>query len=168
MEQNKELLLSSIKEAMKGELISVSNYKQAAMQATDGDVVKFFSLRMEEEKIHYNYLLKFYRWIQKDEEIPANGIDLKEVENHPAVFTKEFHDRIGQDQILFSAISNAILLEKNAMIYYQQKAEETENLKLKSFYEQMAKWEKNHYDDVLKISKEAEEKFWELNNFAPF
>jgi rubrerythrin len=168
MKEQNEKLLAVIKEAMKGELNSITNYKFAADSADDAEVKDFFLERMKEEQRHYNYLLEYYQFFSKEENISEETRQLSDIAHHAQVFTPNFMRRISANQVLFSAISVAILLEKNAMQFYQNQAEKAIAPELRKFFKLMAKWEGIHYDEVMEISKQAEEKYWQMNDFVPF
>lgn len=164
----KENLLASLKKAMQGEMDSVTLYKNAAAHSADPEVKDFFIARGEEEKHHYNYLLKYYQEISNDMQPSDMSGELKAFKDMNPIFSGNFLKRIGEDQYLFSAISTALLLEKDAIDHYRKCSEETDNLTLKSFYNLLVTWEQVHYDDLLVIQKESETYYWELNNFEPF
>ena len=79
-----------------------------------------------------------------------------------------FLRRIGEDQYLFSAISTALLLEKDAIDHYRKSSKETDTLTLKSFFDILVTWEQKHYDDLLQIQKDSEGYYWDKNQFQPF
>ena len=164
----KENLLASLKKAMQGEMDSVTLYNNAAAHSADGEVKEFFSSRGEEEKRHYNYLLKYYQEISSDQQPSDMSGELKAFKDLNPIFSGSFLKRIGEDQYLFSAISTALLLEKDAIDHYRKCSEETDNITLQSFYNLLVTWEQVHYDDLLVIQKESETYYWELNNFEPF
>jgi rubrerythrin len=76
--------------------------------------------------------------------------------------------RIGEDQALFSAISTALLLEKDAIDHYRKCEQETDILTLKSFFRLLTQWEMKHYEELAEIQKASERYYWEANNFEPF
>lgn len=161
-------MMRSLKKAMQGEMDSVTMYKSAAGYSSDPEVKEFFLSRMKEEERHYNSLLEYYNLVNEDK-------DLSDIENTLAfenlvdsIFSSTFIKRIGGDQVLFSAISTALLLEKNAIEFYSKCEQETENKALQSFYGVMVKWETKHYEDLVEIQKEAEEYYWQINDFQPF
>lgn len=164
----KEQLLDTLRQAMKSEMDSVTVYNSAAEHSQDSEVKEFFAERREEERQHYNYLLQIYQEISNDLQ-PSDLLDRMHPKiNENVIFTPEFLRRIGEDQILFSAISTALLLEKDAIEYYRKAMNETDILTLKSFYEMLVKWEGKHYDDLLQVQKESEEYYWRINQFEPF
>jgi len=163
----KEDLLRSIKKAMQGEMDSVTLYQSAAEHAKDPEVKEFFHRRREEERAHYNYLLQYYQEISNDLQPSDLSRELNAQKPMNPIISDAFLKRIGEDQFLFSAISTALLLEKDAIEHYRQ-CGETDNLTLKSFYGILEKWEMKHYEDLLKIQKDAEEYYWRINQFEPF
>ncbi len=160
---NKEML-SALKNAMRGEMDSISIYQNALANSKDPEVIRFFNNMVEEERRHYNYLLKYYKAITNEETLKI--IDTTDTEN--MIFTDNFLMRIGSNQMLFSAISVATLLEKNAFEFYQRSFEQADDEVLKKFFEKMVIWEKKHYDDLIKIADEAENTYWQKNKFEPF
>ena len=160
---NKETL-TALKNAMRGEMDSINIYQNALANSKDAEVISFFNIMVEEERRHYNYLLEYYKTITNEEELKI--IDTKDTEN--MIFTDNFLMRIGSNQMLFSAISVATLLEKNAFEFYQKSADQTDDIVLKKFFEKMVIWEKQHYDDLNKIADEAEKTYWQKNRFEPF
>ncbi|MDD4310678.1 MAG: ferritin family protein [Candidatus Cloacimonetes bacterium] len=164
----KEQLLASLKKAMQGEMDSVTLYGNAADHAADAEVKQFFSSRKEEERLHYNYLLQYYQEISSDVQPSDLAKSIRVSFNENPMISDTFLKRIAEDQLLFSAISTALLLEKDAIEHYRKSMEEAENLTLKSFYELMIRWEGKHYDDLLLVQKEAEQYYWQINQFEPF
>lgn len=163
----KETLLQAVKKAMQGEMDSVTLYQNAADHATDIEVKDFFRSRREEERLHYNYLLQYYQTISNDLNPGELSITLSTEAVNP-IFSDDFIRRIGEDQYLFSAISTALLLEKDAFEHYRKCSLETDNPALKDFFGQLEKWELRHYDELSHIQKHAEVHYWQINHFEPF
>ncbi len=166
---NKSKLLEAIKGGLKGELESINNYKRALENADENSVVAFLEGRIEEEKLHFNYLLEYYNQINGCDSGDGFDLDVPELPAQESpLISAEFIKRIAGKQILFSCFSTAALLEKNAMDFYRACAADTEIPELNDFFEMMTEWESVHYQDILNIQKEAEGFFWEVNQFAPF
>lgn len=166
--KNKDELLALLKKAMQGEMDSITLYQDAADHSTDEEVKSFFNERRDEEKKHYNYLLKYYQQLSEGEELVDFKADFDALgERHP-IISKEFVRRVGEDQYLFSAISTALLLEKNAIDHYRESANRTKSDTLGKFFAFMEEWEKRHYDDLGDVQKEAERYYWDINKFEPF
>ena len=161
--KNKEMI-TALKNAMRGEMDSINIYKNALSNAKDEEVINFFNNMVEEEQRHYNYLIEYYQTITNEKKLEA--IDTKDTEN--MIFSENFIKRIGSNQMLFSAISVATLLEKNAFEFYQKSFDQADDEVLKKFFEKMVIWEKKHYDDLINIADEAENTYWQKNRFEPF
>jgi len=164
----KENLLNALKKAMQGEMDSVTLYDNAGKHSTDSEVRDFFNQRRDEEKRHYNYLLKYYQEISHDLQPSDLQAEISSIPGINPIISADFLKRIGGNQYLFSAISTALLLEKDAIDHYRRSSNETDNLTLKSFFNLLVSWEQVHYDDLLNIQKEAEAYYWEINDFEPF
>ncbi len=166
----KKKILDALKKGMKGEMDSINLYQQAADNAEEGgEVEDFFEERIDEEKTHYNYLLKYYKAIKNDKSIKDISKEFPSVEEEKSpIISDEFYKRIGEKQYLFSAISTAALLELESIKHYEKWASLSEEKELKDFYQKLADWERQHYEDVLEIEKEAEKEYWIKNRFTPF
>lgn len=164
----KEDMLKAIKKAMQGEKDSVTLYEKAADHAAEPEVKEFFTSRAKEEQRHFNYLLKYHQEIAGDKPLSAPDPELTEVREDDSFFSEAFVRRIGEDQYLFSAISTALLLEKDAFEHYKENAAKAQQPELKQFFELLAKWEMLHYDELLRVQQEAERFYWDLNAFEPF
>jgi rubrerythrin len=164
----KEQLIASIKKAMQGEMDSVNLYQNAADKSSDTEVKDFFLQRREEERLHYNYLLDYYQQLTNDIQPDDISAKLKQENLEKSIFSDSFVRRIGEDQALFSAISTALLLEKDAIDHYRKCEQETDILTLKSFFRLLTQWEMKHYEELAEIQKASERYYWEANNFEPF
>nr|MDK2850943.1 hypothetical protein [Candidatus Cloacimonadota bacterium] len=165
---DKTKLIDSIKKAMQGERDSVNLYQSAADHCGDPEVKNFFHERRDEERLHYNYLLDYYQQISNDMQPSDISGEILPKNLEDSIFSDSFIRRIGKDQVLFSAISTALLLEKDAIDHYRKCEKETDITALKTLFNALTKWEMRHYDDLLQIQKEAEVYYWQENRFEPF
>ncbi|HDS03521.1 MAG TPA: hypothetical protein ENN72_07440 [Firmicutes bacterium] len=165
---NHDSLKNALQEGLMAEMDSVVLYETASKKA-DGEVKDFFVQRAEEEKSHYNYLLDLYKKIDERDMSGWQGIEKAEGEKpYSPVISDDFLKRIAKDQILFSAMSTAALLEIKSVDFYRRKKEEAHEPVLKRFFASMEQWEKEHYETVLKIQEEAKQFYWDINRFEPF
>jgi rubrerythrin len=166
--QNKKEILIAMRKAMQGEIDSINLYQESAIKSTDKEVKKFFCERVEEEKKHYNFLLKAYKDIDTDKSPVDLTIELTNSHPYTPIINPDFVKRLAENSFIFSAISTGILLEKTSFDYYEKQAQEAQIDEIKKLYNVLADWEKTHYDDLLKLQKETEKIYWEINNFEPF
>ncbi len=163
----KQELLEAIRKGIMAERDSIELYEKGLHSAEDDEVRSFFQERIDEETRHYSYLVRYYKDIEDDRELKDLSEGLPGTEGEK-IFSEEFLRRIGEKQTLFSAISTAVLLEKDSLQHYKNLAQDAEQPELRSFFSQMGRWETEHYIDVLNIQKEAEKFYWELNDFEPY
>jgi rubrerythrin len=161
---NKSNMITSLKNAMRAELDSIFVYNNALANAKDVEVITFFRNMVKEERTHYNMLLDYYQTITNEDKLKA--MDTTGTVN--TIFTDDFNKRIASNQVLFSAVSVAVLLEKNASEFYGKAAKETNDIVLKEFFLKMESLEKEHYDMLNEIAKEAENFYHSENRFVPF
>ena len=162
-------LLEALKDGIKAELDSINLYQHGLNNTEDDEVIKFLANRIEEEKIHYNFLVEYYHQINTGNirsvempEIPDNYAELN------TFVSKSFFTAFSQNQILFSTLSLAALLEKKSMDHYRKCAQEAENKEMRIFFNLMVEWEAKHYEEIIMIQKEAEREYWSMNQFEPF
>ena len=161
---NKSNMITSLKNAMRAELDSIFVYNNALANAKDVEVITFFRNMVKEERTHYNMLLDYYQTITNEDKLKA--MDTTGTVN--TIFTDDFNKRIASNQVLFSAVSVAVLLEKNAFEFYGKAAKETDDIVLKEFFLKMESLEKEHYYMLNEIAKEAETFYHSENRFVPF
>ncbi len=164
---NKELLIRAVRKCIKAELDSVHNYQNALNNSDDREVIEFFNERIAEEKRHYNFLIQYAKEITENTTLTDFSEELT-LRNKESIFSDSFLRRIAEKQILFSAISTAVLLEKDSLQFYKNLAQDVDSPILRTFFNKMGTWETEHYLDVLNIQKQAEEYYWQINNFEPF
>jgi rubrerythrin len=165
---NNEQLLDALKSGIRAELDSVNLYQQALDASQDEEVRSFFQDRITEEKRHYNYLVKYFEDVEQNKKLIDVTKGIQNEDQHEKIFSDNFLERIGEKQTLFSAISTAVLLEKDALQYYKNLAQDVDDPELASFFNRMGHWETEHYLDVLHIQKQAEKYYWQQNSFEPF
>ncbi len=165
----KEEMLEALKGGIKGELDSINLYQYALDNCDDDEVAEFLENRVEEEKQHYNYLITYYNTIAEDENIKESVLRLSDLPNEiSGIISENFIEQIASKQILFSTLSTAALLEKNSIDFYRKCAQKSTIPELKELFAKLSEWEAQHYDDIMKIQKEAEHEYWQLNDFEPF
>ena len=165
---SRETMLEALAGGLRGEMDSVTVYSEAAGRC-HGDVKDFFLERMEEEKQHYNWLLDYYQQLTLGE-LPVEDRrgEHDSVPESSPIITGEFLKRIGENQYLTTAIATAVLLEFTAMEHYRKAADEAEDPRVAELFGELARWESEHYDAMLKIQEESRKYWFDAQSFAPF
>jgi rubrerythrin len=156
--------------AMKSEVEGREMYKIAADRTDDEKAREVFTYLSEEENKHFEALEKMYHSALKGEEIEIPDIPrlVRFDDLESPIFSKDFKNRIGDRHFEMTALSIALRLEHDSSEFYRKMAEETDDAKLKSFFEKLAAWENEHYEALNHEIQFLEDEYYEKNNFSPF
>ena len=164
-------VLEAVKLGLKGELDSVTIYSEA-FERSSGEVAVFFADRVAEEKRHYNWLLKYYNEMLGGTMPNYNlAAEVFGMEEQSPIVTADFLKRVGESQYLVTAVASAALLEANAVKHYRAAAEKAgakRNAALRDFFNSLAGWEEQHYEDLMRIQEESRQHWFDAQNFEPF
>lgn len=84
------------------------------------------------------------------------------------IFTKKFKEQAEGATFEMGVLSIGKQLESNAIAYFSQAAEKTSEEEVKSFYNFIADWEREHFEALDYLLKEIRSDFWSGSSFAPF
>lgn len=162
-----DAVLAAIKAGMKGELDSVTVYQDAADIAT-GEVKRFFAERAEAERMHFNYLLGYYR-SKVVNLTPEKNVEADLAGSwRSAIVGDAFLGQVAGSRQLSAAVTAAIHLEFDAVRLYRDWLARTQGAELRSLLQTLVDWEERHYADLLLMQEELQRRFFDLNNFEPF
>ncbi|MBI9105379.1 MAG: ferritin family protein [Spirochaetales bacterium] len=164
---SKKNMIEAVAEGIKGELDGISIYEAAAERSL-GEIKEFFLDRAAEEKMHYNWLASYYRKLMKAEDADVDLLPGVLPDKPSPIISVEFLERIGSDSFLSAAISSSILLELNAIDHYRKSAEISDDLDVKMLFTELADWEKDHYEMLLKIQEDSRQSWYNAQSFEPF
>jgi rubrerythrin len=149
--ENQELI-KYLKIALKNEEESSKLYHDVAEQAINSEVKDFFFRLEKDEKSHFNNLMKYYQRIKEMDNL--NGFVLKNEDNiepSKSIFTDEFITEIASKKTILTAMKIAATKEKNAMEFYKECINVTDNEELKTFFHQLSTWEEGHLENILSM-----------------
>ncbi len=66
-----------------------------------------------------------------------------------------------------AALSIGILLEKQALEFYTRQAEVSQDVNVRDFFLELANWEEEHYQMLLREDEALKEEYWSENRFEP-
>lgn len=161
-------LIEAIKSGLKGELDSITIYSDAAAKA-DGEVKAFFLERAAEEKRHHDWLLVYWKELEGGK-TPARNLASEAAAQsaRSPLLSQDFLKRVGESQVLSTAVAAATLLEANAIKHYADAAGKAPAGALRSFLESLSKWEARHYEELLRIQDESRRFWFDSHHFEPF
>ncbi|MBN1357128.1 ferritin family protein [bacterium] len=126
----------------------------------------FSSMAMEEEK-HIDILTKQYISLREDGKLKVTDFPHSTGTFTDKILSGKIKDEISSSGYEAAAISAALALEQNAVKFYTDRAEATDDPFEQDLYQWLADWEKTHYDVLLAIDNELKEKIWFDQQFWP-
>jgi rubrerythrin len=156
--------------AMQGEIEGRELYVIAAERSKDTKAREVFSFLAQEEDSHFEALKGMYHSYLRDEELPIPELPrLVDFEDATSpIFSREFKKSLEGKHFEMSALSIALKLEKDSFQFYGSMADESDDAKLKAFFEKLSAWEKDHYDALNREIAYLEGDYFTENRFSPF
>lgn len=170
MSEATQRITEGLKKAIRFEGDGHNFYMMAANNTSDPKGREVFEMLAREEMKHMQFLRAQYDSYLKTGKpdtsvaLPPHGA-LKG--DHP-IFSEKLKDRIGDAHMEMSALSIGIQLELNSIQFYKQEAQATDNDEVERFYTELADWEQEHYDALLRQQESLKEDYWAAGGFAPF
>ncbi|NIM97488.1 MAG: hypothetical protein GTO24_05205 [candidate division Zixibacteria bacterium] len=140
-------LLNVLKKAIKVEMDGYHFYQAAAARTRDPKGKAAFRSLAQDELDHKNVLEGLHQAIK-------NKLDFKfrqkrdkrrpTTRSRSPIFSPEFKKKIKDDHFELSVLRIGQLLERNSMEFYSQHAKSSRQRDLKSLFNFLAKWEKDH------------------------
>ena len=161
--------LDILKQALLLERRGYSFYQTASEQSKDPIVKEFFSMMAQEENAHVAVLTTQFKSYKTDKKFTNFTFDHSKV-SHMAtkVLNKETQNRIASADFEAAAISAALLMEEQAVQFYSEQAQSTDDTEEKKLYNWLSEWETTHLRFLAEIDKKLTESIWNDNNFWPF
>lgn len=169
MKDEMEDILQGLQIAIKSENDGHFFYDMAAKITDDPKGREMFEKLAQEERNHLEFLKSQREAILKDGQVNADlklGPHLVPVGSSP-IFSDELTMRIEEAHYEMTSLSVGIQLELNAMMFYLARAEETKNDTVRTFYKDLAEWERGHYNLLLNQQEALKEEYWTENRFSP-
>ncbi|HNS96563.1 MAG TPA: ferritin family protein [Polyangiaceae bacterium] len=170
MDETTRNLMVGLREAMQAERYGQAFYQNAAMTTADPQGKEVFEQLAREEREHFEFLAAHYKSLLTHQ-TPAAGVRLvghAKVDSASPIFSSQLHARIKEAHFEMSALAIAVQLELNAITHYRAMAEKTSIPEVKRFFEELASWEKSHYDAFLHQQQALQDEYWTASGFSPF
>lgn len=160
-------LRTAVLEGLKGELEIMTVYKDAA-SVQRSEVGDFFREMAMEEKLHYNWLLWYYKQL-RDRRIPEANLAEKSLaaEGRGSYIKESFVRSVGENLRLVTAVAAAVLLESESVRRYRKESENKDVPALSEFFGVLADWEDRHYRDLLLVQEGADRYWFDSQTFEP-
>jgi rubrerythrin len=157
-------------DAIKAESDGYSFYKMAALSARDEKGRQMFEQLADEELDHKRYLTAQYKSVRETGKVDGKVKLGKRADLSGAspIFSDQIKARLQDAQFEMSALSIGIQLEQGSMGYYREQAEKAADPQVRELFEELAAWERGHYDALLRQQEALKDDFWHGGGFSPF
>lgn len=170
MSSDTENLADSLRKAAMAELEGHNFYMMAANTTTDQKGKEVFTLLAREEMDHFKFLKTHYESVQESGKLSKtaklgarSGFD-----DAWPIFSAELKRRAGEAHYEMTALAVGIQLEQDAMKFYSEQSQKVADPVAQNFFQELAEWEKGHYNALLKQQESLKHDYWEGAGFEPF
>lgn len=163
-------ILEGLKKAIAAERDGYNFYLMAAASTEDPKGRDVFRQLADEELEHERYLRGHYKAMAETGQLDP-GLKLggrHELSGPHPIFSEELRTRAASAHFEMSAVSIGAQLELNAIQFYKGEAEAAGDPAVVAFYEELAAWEKGHYDALSLELQGLREDYWSDAGFSPF
>jgi rubrerythrin len=170
MAQAKEQIREILRKAYQIEVDGYTFYSMAAERADKPAVQELFDKLARDEVQHKAYL-KSVMGSFEDKGIEAFNIqhrapDLKAFT--ATIFTDRFREQAHGADFELGVLSIGMTLETNAINYFSGAARDATEDEVRSFYQFLTDWEKQHLDALQSLHSGVRQEFWQSSGFSPF
>lgn len=130
--------------AMQTELEGYEFYKVAAAKCKDDGAKRMFESLAKDEAEHHKILRDRYYSIVEGKGFKAPKIPKSKLRIKSPVFSKAFLDSKKQKHFEMSALTVGILLEQNAIEFFNVQAAKAKDADAKKMFKGLAEWEGEH------------------------
>lgn len=142
----------------------------AAGNTSDPKGKEVFEMLAREELAHVRFLRTQYDSVIKSG-APDKSVKLPKHQSlqgdHP-IFSDRLRGRIKDAHMEMSALAIGIQLELSSIQFYKGEADAADDDAVKEFYTELADWEKEHYEALLRQQDSLKEDYWAAGGFSPF
>jgi rubrerythrin len=147
-----EQLLKVLKEAVNVEMDGYHFYNSAAARTKDSKGKAVFSSLAQDELDHRNVLLGLHKAIKDrtDFKLERKRYKSKVTKRSKSpIFSAGFKKKIKEDHFELSALRIGQLLERSSQEFYIKHAKRSNNRDLRSLFNFLAEWEKDHLKALI-------------------
>lgn len=170
MDATRKALTDGLLKAIEAEVDGYHFYMMAARTTTDARGREVFEQLAREEVDHHNFLKAQYRSIAETGRVDASvklGSRATLTGAHP-IFSPDLKERAKSVNYEMSSLSIGCQLELSAVQFYSAEASKAADAAVKRFYEELAGWERGHYDALNRQLEALRGENWDTMRFSPF
>jgi rubrerythrin len=170
MKDSVRFITEGLLKAIKAEHDGHYFYLSAARNTEDVQGKAVFQLLADEEREHMNFLRAQYESYMATGRADGSvslGMKKKLLGESP-IFSPAIKKHIKQAHYEMSALSIGIMLEQNAVAFYDSQAKAVEDSSAKDLYAQLADWERGHLHALIQQESALKSDYWSEAGFEPF
>jgi rubrerythrin len=159
----------ALRQAMHLETEGEHFYRMAASSSEDPGGRRTFSELADEERKHYDFLKLQLGAVVKTGAVDERAqLGITRFSSEHPVFSQEIRLRLKQAHFEVTALSIGIQLERNSIDFYQERARETGDARVREFFADLALWEQGHLAMLRREADRLRDDYWQSAHFAPF
>ncbi|MBI5017022.1 MAG: ferritin family protein [Deltaproteobacteria bacterium] len=160
--------LEILKNALLLERRGQAFYAKVAEQASSPAVKDFFGLMADEEGRHIDALSDQYRaYLRQGAFLELDTPDGASAGFATSVLSDRLRREISAADFEAAAIGAAMMMERDAVRLYGDRARATADPDERALYEWLATWEAGHLEFLARVEREVTESVWNDNRFWP-
>jgi rubrerythrin len=170
MNDSMERIGQALLDAMRAEHEGQHFYMMAAATTQDPKGKEIFEQLAREELEHAHFLRDQYRSLRETGAVDASrklGTPIALGGGSP-IFSDAIRDRLQDAQFEMTALAVAAQLELDAQRFYNDQAQATGDVAIKTFFLELAEWEAGHHRALTAQQDSLKEEYWAKSGFAPF
>ncbi|MBZ5588390.1 MAG: ferritin family protein [Acidobacteriia bacterium] len=167
---NREAVLDILRKAYQIEVDGFTFYSMTAERAEKPAVQELFA-KLAEDEIQHQAFLRSIAGVYSTKGVEAFKLNLRSPDLRAitqAVFTGKFREQAAGAEFEMGVLSIGMTLETNAVTYFSNAAASGGQPEIKTFYQFLADWEKQHYDALKGLYNSVRTDFFAAGSFAPF
>ncbi|MDZ7335719.1 MAG: ferritin family protein [candidate division KSB1 bacterium] len=142
-------------------------YEVTAKNTQSDAVREIFETMAAEEQKHIEILSRHYEHLIRDGKLSSEDYDSTHGWVNAEVLTKKVRDQISAASYEAAAITAAMAMEENAVNFYSQRAQTTNQPLEKELFDWLSNWEKTHLQFLSALDNELKQSVWYDNRFWP-
>ncbi len=167
--QNREVILDILRKSYQIEADGHTFYAMTAARASKPAVQELFEKLAADEVEHQAFLRQVATSYDKDGLAAfrtGKASDWSAISQ--AIFTGKFREQAAGSEFEMAALSIGMTLENNAITYFSGAASQATDAEVRTFYQFLADWEKQHLEALRNLYNSVRQDFWSGGGFSPF
>ena len=170
MDAASQRMAEGIQQAIKAEVDGYHFYMMAARSTEDEQGRSVLQSLAQDELEHVRFLKAQHAALLATG-LPDEKVQLgarAELKGASPIFSAGLLARAGEAHFEMSALSIGVQLELGAVQFYDAQAKAAPHPRVRAFFEELADWERGHYQALLRQQEAMKDDYWAGGGFSPF